>query len=259
MRRRQLVEFEDLSWFPPLIRAYLQDHLAFMGNLSAPAYRAFVVKLKDAMASAGQTELLDLCSGSGGPVQTILRLLREQGVEVRAHLSDLFPNIEAYRRITKETAGVVSGVESSVDATNVPEELTGFRLIANGFHHFPPDAATKVLGDAVTKQQGIAIVEMVNRSALAFTGVGVGFVLALLSAPFLKPFRFSRLFFTYVVPLVPFFLLWDGIVSCLRVYSPEELRVLISQLSPHGYQWEVGELRFGPGVATYMIGVPRAT
>jgi hypothetical protein len=234
----------------------MQDHLAFMGNLSSSAYRGFVTKLKEAMESIGETELLDLCSGGGGPVRTILRLLHEQGLNAKARLSDLYPNVDAYQQLTKETAGMMQGVHSPVDATNVPRELPGFRLIANGFHHFPPEAAEKILADAVVKQQGIAVVEMVNRSALAFMGIGVGFVLVFLAALFIRPFRLSRLLFTYLIPAVPLFLLWDGVVSCLRAYSPKELQELVSHLDSLEHQWDIGEIHFGPGIATYAIGVP---
>ena len=77
-----------------------------------------------------------------------------------------------------------------------------------------------------------------------------------LAAPFLKPFRVSRLVFTYLIPLVPLFLLWDGFVSCLRVYSPAELRDLVSQLGATNYEWDIGTTRVGPGVVTYLIGIP---
>ena len=256
MGRMHLFEFEDQPWFPRLIRAYMQDHLTFMGNLSGPAYQAFVEKLKGAMERLRQNELLDLCSGSGGPARTVVRLLREQGLEARARLSDLFPNVTAYQQLAKESGGTLQGVDASVDATNVPAELNGVRLIANGFHHFPPAQAKQVLADAVTKRQGIAVIEMVNRSAFAFVGVLIGTVMVFLAAPFLKPFRVSRLVFTYLVPLVPLFLLWDGFVSCLRVYSPAELRDLVSQLGATNYEWDIGTTRVGPGVATYLIGIP---
>lgn len=235
----------------------MQDHLTFMGNLSAPAYQKFVEKLRTAMARVGQHELLDLCSGSGGPARTIVQLLRAQGLEANARLSDLFPNVAAYRSLEQETDGVVRGVEYPVDATDVPEELSGFRLLANGFHHFPPPQAMQVLADAVAKQQGIAVIEMVNRSFLAFLSVGIGFVLALLSALLIKPFRLSRLAFTYLIPLVPLCLLWDGVVSCLRVYSPAELQELVSQFHTSNYEWEIGVLRLGPGFVTYLVGVPK--
>ena len=236
----------------------MQDHLTFMGNLSAPAYQGFVEKLKAAMDCLGQRELVDLCSGSGGPMRTILRLLRIQGCEVKARLSDLYPNVTAYRQIEQETEGVIQGIDSPIDATNVPAELVGFRLVSNGFHHFSPAAAEAVLADAVAKQQGIAVVEMVNRSLLAFFSVGVGIVLTFLAAPFIKPFRFSRLFLTYLAPLIPLCLVWDGMVSCLRVYSPAELRELVSRLKPNEYEWDIGALRVGPGKVTYLIGIPPA-
>lgn len=257
MRRMHLFEFEDQPWFPRIIRSYMQDHLTFMGNLSGTAYQEFVKKLKVAMERVQQNQLLDLCSGSGGPAQLVVRLLREQGLEAHARLSDLFPNVTAYQQRAKESGGIVQGVETPVDATNVPAELSGFRLIANGLHHFPPAQVKHVLADAVTKQQGIAAIEMVNRSTFAFIGVVIGTVMVFFAAPFLKPFRVSRLAFTYLIPLVPLFLLWDGFVSCLRVYSPDEMRGLVSQLGPNEYEWDIGTTQVGPGIATYLIGIPQ--
>lgn len=256
MGRMHLFEFEDQPWFPRLIRSYMQDHLTCMGNLSGPAYQIFVEKLKNAMECVKQNTLLDLCSGSGGLARTVVRLLRKQEVEVHVRLNDLFPNVTAYQKLEKESRGILQGVATSIDATNVPAELNGFRLIANGFHHFRPSQATQVLADAVAKQQGIAVIEMVNRSTFAFVGVLIRTLMVFLAAQFLKPFHLSRLALTYLVPLVPLFLLWDGVVSCLRVYAPDELKNLVAQLDAPGYEWDIGTTRVGPGVATYLLGTP---
>jgi hypothetical protein len=97
---------------------------------------------------------------------------------------------------------------------------------------------------------------MVSRSALAFFSVGIGLLAVFIATPFVKPFRFSRLLFTYLLPLMPLCILWDGIVSCLRVYSPDELRTLVAQLGNTDYDWDIGTTRVGPGVATYLIGTP---
>jgi hypothetical protein len=56
--------------------------------------------------------------------------------------------------------------------------------------------------------------------------------------------------------------LWDGIVSCLRVYSPDELAEQIAALDPRhrdAYAWEVGRIRLGaaPAHATYLVGRPK--
>ena len=83
-------------------------------------------------------------------------------------------------------------------------------------------------------------------------------VLALIFVPFVRPFRWSRLLWTYLIPLVPFVLLFDGIVSCIRTYSPAELGELLEGLSANEYQWDIGEERQGPlpVTITYLIGLP---
>lgn len=257
MRRQHLFEFEDQPWFPQSIRTCMQDHLRFMGDWSAPAYKDFVKKLKSAMERSGQRRILDLCSGSGGPVRTILRLLRTQSFQATAYVTDLFPNMAAYRQLEYESGGTIQGCNFSVNATNVPPELSGFRLLANGFHHFRPHEAGLVLADAIKRRQGIAVVEMVSRSPLAFFSVFLAFMSMFVTTPFVRPFRASRLFLTYLLPLAPLCTLWDGLVSCLRVYSPAELCTLVAQLGVTTYEWDIGELRVGPGVVTYLIGTPR--
>jgi len=256
MKRTHLFEFEDQLWFPQSIRACMQDHLRFMGDLSTPAYKGFVEKLRPAMERLGQREILDLCSGGGGPIRTILKLLRAQGFAATARVTDLFPNVAAYRQLEHDSGGIIQGCDASVNATSVPPALSGFRLLANGFHHFRPQDTAMVLADAVKQQRGIAVIEMVSRSPLAFFSIFVGLVMLFVTAPFVRPFRFSRLFFTYLLPLVPLCILWDGLVSCLRVYSPAELRELASQVGSTAYDWDIGEIRVGPGVATYLIGTP---
>ena len=77
--------------------------------------------------------------------------------------------------------------------------------------------------------------------------------------PFIRPFRWSRLFFTYVLPIVPLASIWDRVVSCLRVYSPEEMRELVQSLGPNDYGWDIGRLavKNAPTKLTYLIGRPR--
>jgi hypothetical protein len=68
------------------------------------------------------------------------------------------------------------------------------------------------------------------------------------------------LLYTYLIPIIPLVLLFDGIVSCLRTYRPQELRDIITKLSGIEYQWEVGEHSKASGGApiTYLIGTPQA-
>src|SRR5262245_9719783 len=52
--------------------------------------------------------------------------------------------------------------------------------------------------------------------------------------------------------------LWDGVVSCLRTYSPAELRELTNGLGAGDYLWESGEEKYARSLipVTYLIGYP---
>src|SRR6266851_241529 len=79
-------------------------------------------------------------------------------------------------------------------------------------------------------------------------------VVVLLVTPFIGPFRWSRLFWTYLVPVLPLVLLFDTIVSWLRLCSVSELRELTAGLD--GYQWDISTVRIKPlpNKITYLIG-----
>ena len=66
-------------------------------------------------------------------------------------------------------------------------------------------------------------------------------VRVLLSVPFIRPFRWSTLLWTYLVPVLPIVLLLDSIVSVLRMYNAEELRGLTTGLD--NYRWSIGTVR----------------
>ena len=262
MARVQLFEFEDLPWFPQVVRECITDFLSFIGQRGRGVYGGFAQRLAHAVRATGDKTLLDLCSGGGGPALAIAGLLREQHqMPVRVMLTDLYPNLPRLERARDEGQGKVEFRDCPVDASEVPEWLPGFRLICNAFHHLPPSAARKCLADAVKQRRGIALVEMVDRSATSLAGVtfGTGAVLAV--TPFIRPVRVSRLLLTYVVPVVPLCTWWDGMVSCLRAYSPEELTCLVESLPDNDYLWDIGRLPVAgaPISLVYLIGRPRST
>ncbi len=83
-------------------------------------------------------------------------------------------------------------------------------------------------------------------------------LMVLLTTPLIRPFRWSRLFWTYLIPVVPLTSLFDGLVSCMRTYSAQELRELAEGAGTKTYLWEIGELKRTAGLIriTYLVGVP---
>lgn len=258
MRRRQLVELEDLSWCPRAVRDGGTDWLAFMFN-ATKIFGAVAPKIRGAMQAAGTTSVLDLCSGGGGPWLTLQRALARSG-PVKVVLSDLYPNVAALEAMRVRSGGRLEYVPSTVDATNVPRHLDGVRTMFNAFHHFRPDLARAILADAVAKRRPIAIFEASNHRAVGLAAMPLQLPALLLLTPFVRPFRLSRLALTYLLPLIPFIVLFDGTVSFLRLYLEDDLRELVAQVPGHEeFQWDIGTTRVGalPLGLTHLVGIPR--
>lgn len=185
--------------------------------------------------------------------------LAAAGVQVRFILTDKYPNLPAFARLPRRHPGI-EGYQSPVDATAVPGELTGFRTVFNAFHHFKPSDARAVLQWAVSARQPIGVFEIPERTVpIVIATMIFAPILVLLATPFIRPFRWKRLLFTYPIPLVPLTCFWDGFVSQLRAYTPDELRQLAASLGDVGYQWDAGKVRLdgSPTHLTYLVGRPQ--
>lgn len=259
MRRIQLFELEDLDWFPKTVRDAGTDFLRFAlvaGDTYAPA----APLLAEVLSWTGAPRVLDLCSGGGGPWQRLLPALAAHGVCCEILLTDRYPNPAALDGfpVAALRAGQLAYHPEPVNALTVPNELDGLRTLFTALHHFPPDAAVALLGDAVRRQAPIAVFEATQRSVSTILATMLSPLLVLLATPFIRPFRWSRLVLTYLLPLVPLMVFWDGVISCLRSYNVPELRELAARVPEgEGYEWHVGIV---PGKGrlpiTYLIGIP---
>ncbi|MEP6915885.1 MAG: class I SAM-dependent methyltransferase [Acidobacteriota bacterium] len=257
MKRRQLVELEDLPWWPSIFRDAETDYLATALRFSK-TYSVMAPRLAAALDRCGATQIVDLCSGAGGAWSELLPALRAAGAGVSLCLTDRYPNEAALARIASRFPGVRFETES-VSATEVPARLTGFRTILTAFHHFPPAEARAILAAAVRHREGIAVFEAVSRTYGGLAAMlGVPLAVWLLT-PVIRPFRWSRLFWTYLLPVVPAMILFDGVVSCLRIYTPDEMKAMALEVGGDAYDWEAGSVHppGSPISIPYLIGVPR--
>ena len=255
--RRHLIEVHEQAWCPAVLRDGLRGVLAQIAS-KLPGYDAIVDDLLEAMASVGTREIVDLCAGAGGPWPRLApSLCRDPRID-SVLLTDLFPDAQAMTAMQRETGGFVRGHGESVDALDVPPELTGLRTLFTAFHHFGPEHAEQLLRDAAEAGRGVAILELTQRTVLVTAIIAVATVpLGFMLIPFVRPLRLGLLLWTYVIPAIPLLLAFDGVVSCLRSYTPEELEALGRRAAPH-YRWRAGLRRapFGPLPVVYLIGVP---
>ncbi len=255
MGRVQLFEIEDQAWCPKAIRDAATDYLQFSQRINTP-YAPVIPRLRDVVARSGG-EIVDLCSGGAGPWPSILHAFAETSTRVRVTLTDKYPNIPAFQAAQAAFPDAITYVAEPVDATEVPTNLTGARTMFTAFHHFPPPLARAILADAVRRRQMIIVCEATEHKTGPILIMFLTPIIALVVTPMIRPFRWSRLLWTYLLPVIPVMLLWDGIVSCLRTYSPDELRALTADLGD-GYTWEIGQDRSARSLipVTYLIGTP---
>jgi hypothetical protein len=256
MNRLHLFEIGDQTWCPKAFRDAETDILEFflrIGNFYAP----IVHRLTEAFEKAGENEIVDLCSGGGGPW---LRLLPKLGDRppARVLLTDKHPNALGAHRVAEVSDGRIRSEPRSVDAMAVPRDLRGFRTMFTSFHHFRPAPARAILADAVDNRVGIGIFEFTERSVWAVAVLALTPLAVLLAVPFLRPIRWQTFVLTYLIPVLPLGVFFDGIVSCLRTYSPAELSALVERLRGAGYAWEIGKVRNWRTKIpiTYLIGYP---
>lgn len=256
MRRLQLVELEDLPWFPATLRDMATDYLQIMLHISNP-YAPAAARLRRALEAVGGGEILDIASGGGGPWSRLLPLLEDSA---RVTLSDRYPNVAAFEQARRGAPGLLGYRREPVDATAVPPGLAGLRTIFSAFHHFPPELGRAIIADAVRQGRGIAIFEATQRNAATLLPMLATPLLVWLLTPLIRPLSAARLALTYLLPVIPAVVLIDGVVSCLRSYTPAELRELVAGVEgSDGYRWEIGEDRVpgAPLKMTYCVGVPR--
>lgn len=251
--KKRFFEFEDLAWFPCSIRESMTDYLRFVFRFSN-LYSPVVPLLKNALEKSQSISIVDLCSGSGGPVEQIISGLNTGKEKTTITLTDKYPSILAWERLKIASGNTINYVKEPVDACNVPKNLKGFRTVFSGFHHFDKNTATAVIKNAVDAGEGIAVFDG-NKSILMILDILIlhplGFIFL---TPFIGPFRISRIIFTYLIPVIPFCTIWDGIVSVLRLYSEEQM-LSIAKNAGGNYTWKSGTVKnkFGMKI-TYLLG-----
>ena len=255
MRRNSLFEVPDHPLVPPFLRHLVTDALESMWN-ATDMYRPIMPRLKCAMEEADTREVVDLCSGGGGPWFRLQPALASAGYSVSVRLTDKYPNQRAFDRASRRSLQTITGYLEPVDAICPPHGLAGFRTMFSSFHHFDPGEARAILTDSFERRDGIAIFEASERCARSLCAVVFVPLLALLLTPGIRPFQWSRLLWTYFLPVIPFVLWIDGILSCLRSYSQADMAELIAGLDSESYRWQVGQEGKGILRITYVIGSP---
>lgn len=261
MKRIHLFEIEDMSWFPNWLRICLTRLINVMHGLwkTSDVIAELVAKV---LKKTNTNQIVDLCSGSGGPMLDVIKALEEKhGLKnIQLTLTDLYPNTDMAKVINEGDNKAISYKTTPVDATKVKGELKGLRTMIGSFHHIAPENARKILQSTQDSGQPICIFEMSDNAApiiLGFIALPINFIMTLLITPFVRPLTLQQLVFTYMIPIIPICFAWDGAVSNMRTYTLNDMDELLEGLTDTDkYEWEKGAID-GAMKKLYLLGYPK--
>jgi hypothetical protein len=259
MGRLHLFEFSDQAWLPRVFRDLFTEYLSHLFS-ALRIYQSVEPFIRQVMEQRSTCHVIDLCSGASGPWPRLVRQLNGKGIRVSVTLTDKYPNVASFRRISEMTQGQIGYIEESVDPTESLPKAGEVYTLFSSFHHFRPEQSRAIVRNAVQAGATICVFEMTERrlSTVLLTLV-LGPLVLLCLTPGIRPRSLRRLFWTYIIPIVPLVYTWDGVVSHLRTYSPAELHELADSVNGKGYRWEVGRIRSPRSSlfsVTYLLGYP---
>jgi hypothetical protein len=213
-------ELEDYNWFPPLLRNFQTDYIGFV-VAKFNIYQAFIeyLKTQDHLNSIAY----DLCAGSGEPACSIFS---KSGVFSKLFLSDKYPNTKFI-----DIENIIY-VDESVDVLSMKFEHGITYTMFNAFHHFTDLEKQEIVLKCDQAKANLFIVEILEPNVwmllkvLVLTTIGV-----FLFSPFIKPFSWKRLLFTYLIPINLLTISIDGMISVCKSRSLKKYKRMFADIN----------------------------
>jgi hypothetical protein len=230
-------ELEDYDWFPAVLRRFQTE---FIGSMVAwtHIYRP-IAPLLDAMMQKNNTrKMADLCSGSAHPVLYLTQFW-ENAVQI--HLTDKFPTEPVLPESTPHQFIVE---RTSYDVLSASFSKDTIYTMFNAFHHFDHQEQVYILEQFQKAQAPFLIVEILQPNLFEIVKIAVTTTIGqLFTAPFIAPFSWQRLLFTYILPVNLLTVTVDGVISVTKSKTAKAYRQLANAIPTTEYSIEATQIR----------------
>lgn len=227
MKRKQVFQFSNQKWYPSFLKRDMYEFMSwFVGKVNAA--KPFLPVLEEVIGNTQTKTIINIDSKIGAGIETLLPLLPE-GSEII--------NIELEKFSTHNK---------------------GIYTFINSFHQLDEKKAAYYLTQIANSGNSVAVLEGNNDSLWQVVGMTIFVPLTvILSAPFVQPFRITRLIFTYLIPILPVVTMLDGFLALFKLYNPNDLNELVSTIPVKNYVWKSGKADNGRGgKIIYLMGYP---
>jgi len=233
-----LVEAMDAACLPASLHATLREILE-CGN-SRP-FRRYYEWVADAVArqvaADGLRTAVELGAGTAPISRLLARAPKLRGVQLV--VCDAQPDDATYADLERQFPGRIEARKSPVDFCQPhawpPDTLL---YLSATFHHVPPALRREVLSSLTASGRRVMVCEPLRKNLASMLFVFLSIVPALLLPIrfFGRPGKLRRMLWCWLLPVAPILFVWDGFVSCLRMWTDrqwrDELRVVLPDDRP---------------------------
>lgn len=208
-------ELEDHNWFPTSLRNFQTEYIGYVVK-QFNIYKPFIKNLSQKKGKS----MVDLCSGCGEPAASIFN---ESNAFEHLTLTDKFPSLHFQNRSN------ITYSQESKDVLEMDFEAGKAYTMFNAFHHFSEDEQRTICNKINKANASAYFVEILFPSPLHLvktlfaTTVGV-----LVLSPFIKPFSWKRILFTYLIPINILTISIDGIISVLKSKTVKQYQSILN-------------------------------
>lgn len=263
MKRLELFEFEDYQWLPKSFRSGMTNLIMVFHKMLGTSE-----VLGDLILEIHKTQpfdqIVDIGSGSGGAmINTISKINNSSQLSIQLLLTDKYPDPKVVANINSQNIPNVSYQSESLNAKNIEDAPSGLKTMIASFHHMSPTIAKEILNSAEKSKETFLVYEIAKNNIpviawwlLLPISLTILILMSLVMTPFVKPLRFSQLFFTYIIPVIPLLYAWDGQASLMRTYTFKDIDELIGENKNVDYIWKIAEAknRNGKTAGYYIFG-----
>lgn len=256
----RLSEFGDLSWVPSLYHIYLRKYLVFFYKLFG-YYKLWVPCFTRFLEQTAQKTYMECCSGAGDPLPLIVGQTENQTTANKKFLlSDIQPHSQFTEHFNNNEDSPFHYIESSIDITLEQNNHPHPKIFINSFHHLTPEQVDNLLINNLKNGYSLLILEYVRKTPMGYLSMLISPLIIALTLPFVVSPRHLPVMalFTYLLPLFPLMLLWDGIISCAHEYNGHDLEKIVekNQLKAN-INWTIKRSLFYPAGVSCIIVQPK--
>ncbi|MFY0607789.1 MAG: hypothetical protein JXR10_13815 [Cyclobacteriaceae bacterium] len=184
MKRIHLFEFEGQKWFPSFLRNYGTDFLQFLSS-KTKMYKPIIPIIEKGLKRRKIDQIIDLGSGAGSGLLWLSSELKKEIPNLKNVLIDSYGNISAFK-FTNEKVSNSERIETSADARDVPNRLSGLRTQFLSLHHFKPHDAKCTPQNNINTGSHIDIFEGQERSYSSILAMLFSPISVLLTTPIIS-------------------------------------------------------------------------